>query len=377
MAPISLLSLGESEIAKSTFSRASEGSSGFTFLVTSPALHSTTTQKVLNLVLKWENPALADNECETTAAMGVFGFKVPEIKTIEDKKLYKSCSGKAQPLCHAARLDYSSMKLLLMDRLHGANLKQTLENGTFERLPAEDLRRIFFELGQGSVIDVFLGNNDRVLRPNQGLMNSGNIILNIDDGKLVDRIGWIDSTSQLLPTNMANSSEDVVQDLSLDFLLEGHQTESEIKKVLSPPLPKTSSPMPESESFSETRLKLLQEDRATFIHWLFDSIFKEIQRIKSSFTFQNESCLIESLGEGVEKGMALLRDRTIQEQFKSRAPNLHSATRKHYELVSTYALEFFAPNSTTAKSGIEQREPSRYPTPFQSLSASNDSQPDR
>lgn len=175
-----------------TIHRSSSGGTGFTFLCSMPSTaveNNNEEAQPIRLVLKWQNEGQCSIEKMGSLLFQFFGFPAPEILS-PDVKLARKISGFAVKECQAFESAAETMSMIAMPQLHANNFKEALKNGKFQRLSIEDQAKVADRLGEITVVDIFFGNNDRLLKFTSdsknpfhypSCFNSGNVMLEIEE----------------------------------------------------------------------------------------------------------------------------------------------------------------------------------------------------
>ncbi|HEY5235914.1 MAG TPA: hypothetical protein VIJ14_07035 [Rhabdochlamydiaceae bacterium] len=158
-----------------------QGATGFTFLCEMDA-----GDERLRGVLKWQNSEQARNEAYSTAVIGRYGFNTPTLLPVEDRELSRGLASfgtKIKPAMPAPESngDYP-LSLIAMNKLKGHTFKEVVKKGEFFSLPIAEQKEMFFAFGKISVFDLFIGNDDRIIRIEKDF--SGEFLRGVEEGNV-------------------------------------------------------------------------------------------------------------------------------------------------------------------------------------------------
>ncbi|MCB1109807.1 MAG: hypothetical protein KDK64_02410 [Chlamydiia bacterium] len=240
------------------FKRSDKGGTGLTYLPLHP---------LFKWVIKWQNQL--GGECEYISTLfykRVFEhYSVPESAYITDQKIRDTLATVfIKNNGNVASVHYP----LFLEYLKGNNLSAFCANGNLFKLNVEDLFKLFTAFGEVAGYDLAIGNSDRFFPMNfQGVihsdfkMNSGNIMIEIDEsGKLVN-VHLIDNAPHFLhffgyEERNPPKSEDEEDHLDGGFLWDNDSSASETAEGPSqPPKESSSSPLPSGAEKREERTR--------------------------------------------------------------------------------------------------------------------------
>lgn len=169
----------------------SAGSSGHTFICTMQETEDISTPKIIQLVLKWQNQTRTQNEQIVTQSMRDLGVHVPFIEKIETPcpDLISIACQKKQTMPPFCPSESYPLGLLAIQHLPGKNFLNFVQTNALFDLSPDLQEELFIQLGQVSVFDIFVGNDDRIIRVDltqktiieNHKMNSGNVMMNLSN----------------------------------------------------------------------------------------------------------------------------------------------------------------------------------------------------
>ena len=331
----------KSETLKATTS----GSSGFTaFAKISPTAISPDKRKKYNIdldgppletVMKWVSPSEAVAEQICAEVIQAFGFEAPIVRSVSAVSAQASAL-KMKEIKPAFSPDVCQM--IMMNRCKGTPLNDICSKGQIFEIDPSEWPSILEKFGQIAVVDLFLGNFDRLVRFEQSgddsyalavapSVNPGNLILELSDElpRYVTRISLIDNSSLAIE----KSRTDVALPLSGMATMFDSVDPKDTHSSKSPASPYSFSPEALSRFFQE-RIIDIQRDPTRLAEYVLTGLNRCIQELTHRDDLPAPWMNTDSLARGLVQGIAMLKNPEIQDRLQRLLDDKPSSPLKTY-----------------------------------------------